>query len=384
VNIFQQQASDFSSVIDVINPSISANDNDLLTVPFNKVEFRDAIFSMHPDKCSGPDGYSPGFYQHFWTLCSDDIFKECCEWLDTGQFPPDLNITNIALIPKGSSQVSMKDWRPIALCNVLYKIISKVLANRLKNVLSQCISDNQSAFVPGRSILDNAMVAIEVLYFMKAKTRGEDRYVALKLDISKAYDRMDWNYLMAVLHKMGFNQHWIHWMRMCVESVDYSVLVNGEQVGPIIPGQGLRQGDPLSPYLFITCAEGLSSLIRDAETRGILTGTKVCRQAPSVSHLLFADDCFLFFKATEEHAHVMKDILSTYERASGQAISLPKSEIYCSRNVPDDLKHNITTTLGVQVVLGTGKYLGLPSMIGRDRKATFAYIKDRVWQRINS
>jgi len=115
VNIFQQQASDFSSVIDVINPSISANDNDLLTAPFNKVEFRDAIFSMHPDKCSGPDGYSLGFYQHFWTLCSDDIFKECCEWLDTGQFPPDLNITNIALIPKGSSQVSMKDWRPIAL-----------------------------------------------------------------------------------------------------------------------------------------------------------------------------------------------------------------------------------------------------------------------------
>ena len=136
--------------------------------------------------------------------------------------------------------------------------------------------------------------------------------------------------------------------------------------------------------MFIICAEGLSSLIRDAETRGILTGTKVCRQAPSVSHLLFADDCFLFFEATEEHAHVMKDILSTYERASGQAISLPKSEIYCSRNVPDDLKHNITTTLGVQVVLGTGKYLGLPSMIGRDRKATFAYIKDRVWQKINS
>ena len=184
VNIFQQQASDFSSVIDVIHPSISVNDNDILTTPFTKAEFRDAIFSMHPDKCSGPDGYSPGFYQHFWTLCGDDIFQECCGWLDTGQFPPDLNITNIALIPKGSSQVSMKDWRPIALCNVLYKIISKVLANRLKNVLSHCIFDNQSAFVPGRSILDNAMVAIEVLHFMKAKTRGEDRYVALKLDIS--------------------------------------------------------------------------------------------------------------------------------------------------------------------------------------------------------
>lgn len=144
------------------------------------------------------------------------------------------------------------------------------------------------------------------------------------------------------------------------------------------------RGSSLSPYLFIICAEGLSSLIRDAETRGVLTGTKVCRQAPSVSHLLFADDCFLFFKANEDQAHVMKHILSTYELASGQAISLPKSEIYCSRNVPDDLKANITDILGVQLVLGTGKYLGLPSMIGRDRNATFAYIKDRVWQRINS
>jgi len=297
---------------------------------------------------------------------------------------PNLNITNIALIPKGSTQVSVKDWQPIALFNVLYKIISKVLANRLKKVLPKCISDNQSAFVPGRSILDNAMVAIEVLHFMKAKTRGEDRYVALKLDISKAYDRMDCNYLRVVLNKMGFHDRWIHWMCMCVESVDYSMLVNGTQVGPIIPGRGLRQGDPLSPYLFIICAEGLSSVIRDAETRRVLTGTKVCRQAPSVSHLLFADDCFLFFKANEDQAHVMKNILSTYELASGQVISLSKSEIYCSRNFPDDLKANIIDTLGIQVVLGTGKYLGLPSMIGRDRNATFAYIKDRVWQKINS
>jgi len=364
--------------------SISTVDNDKLTEPFTKAEFRSAIFSMHPDKCSGPDGYSPGFYQHFWNLCSDDIFKECCAWLDTGQFPPDLNITNIALIPKGSSQVSMKDWRPIALCNVLYKIIAKVLANRLKPVLSQCISDNQYAFVPGRSILDNAMVAIEVLHFMQTKTRGADRYVALKLDISKAYDRMDWEYLRAVMTKMGFHDRWIHWMSMCVESVDYSVLVNGEQVGPIIPGRSLRQGDPLSPYLFILCAEGLSALIRDAESRGELTGTKICRRAPSVSHLLFADDCFLFFKADENQTNVLKNILTTYETTSGQAISLPKSEIFCSRNVPDPLKQTITNILGVQVVLGTGKYPGLPSMIGRNRNATFAYIKDRVWQKINS
>ena len=183
---------------------------------------------------------------------------------------------------------------------------------------------------------------------------------------------------------MGFNQKWIQWMVMCIESVDYSVLVNGEHVGPVIPGRGLRQGDLLSPYLFITCAEGLSSLIRNAEESGTISGTSICRGAPSVSHLLFADDCFLFFKAEESQAHVMKNILNVYEAASGQAISLPKSEIFYSRNVTDDLKNNITNILAVRAVLGTGKYLGMPSMIGRDRTATFAYIKDRVWQRINS
>jgi len=296
VNIFQKHGSVSDYVIDVINQSIFALENERLTAPFTKGEFRDAIFSMHPDKCPGLDGFNPGFYQHFWNLCNDDIFKECCAWLETGQFPPDLNMTNIALIPKGNSQLSMKDWRPIALCNVLYKIISKVLANKLKGVLSQCISDNQTAFVPSRSILDNAMVAIEVIHFMKTKTRGTDRYVALKLDISKAYDCMDWDYLRAVMVKMGFNAKWIHWISMCVESVDYFVLVNNEQVDPIIPGRGLRQGDPLSLYLLIICAEGLSSLIRDAEARNVITGTKVCRRAPSISHLLFVDDYFLFYQ----------------------------------------------------------------------------------------
>jgi len=137
-----------------------------------------------------------------------------------------------------------------------------------------------------------------MLHFMQTKTRREDMYVTLKLDISKAYDCMDWESLCAYMSKMGFHDCWIHWMSMCVESVGYSILVNGEQVGPIIVGHRLRQGDPISPYLFIICVEGLSTLIRDVESRGELTGTKICRREPSVSPLLFADDYFLFSKQT--------------------------------------------------------------------------------------
>jgi hypothetical protein len=118
--------------------------------------------------------------------------------------------------------------------------------------------------------------------------------LALKIDISKAYDRVDWSFLKGMLERLGFDDKWIRWMMMCVNSVNYSIMLNAERVGPIAPGRGLRQGDPLSPYLFLLVAEGLSALIHEAVGRGKLHGAKICRRAPVVSHLLFADSCFCF------------------------------------------------------------------------------------------
>jgi len=125
----------------------------------------------------------------------------------------------------------MRDWRPIALCNVLYESMAKVLASRLKNILHKCISKNQLAFVPRRSILDKAMIAIEVVHHMKVSKRARGKNVALKLDISKAYDRIDWLYLKEVMLYMGFNSQWVQWIMMCVETVDYSI---GTLVYPIL------------------------------------------------------------------------------------------------------------------------------------------------------
>nr|KYP48455.1 hypothetical protein KK1_029830 [Cajanus cajan] len=147
--------------------------------------------------------------------------------------------------------------------------------------------------------------------------------------------------------------------------------------------RGLRQGDPLSPYLFILCAEGLSSLLRKAEARGELHGAKICRGAPQVSHLLFADDCFLFCKAIERECTTLRTILQQYESASGQAINLQKSEIYYSKNTTTRTRTSINAILGVHKCIGTGKYLGLPSMVGRNKRAVFSYVKDRIWKKIN-
>lgn len=178
---------------------------------------------------------------------------------------------------------------------------------------------------------------------------------------------------------MGLCQKWVDWILLCVESVDY----NGEKVGHVVPGRGLKQEDMLSPYLFILCAEGLSSLIRKVEGKGDIKGTKICKNAPIITDLIFVDDCFLFFKAKESQAHAMKDILTIYEGASGQSINFQKSEFFCSRNVDNTTKNLISNILGVQQVLGTSKYQGVPSMVGRSRTSTFKFIKDKVWKRIN-
>jgi hypothetical protein len=161
-------------------------------------------------------------------LCGDDVFSAGKDWLWRGYFPSTLNETNICLIPKCENPGSMKDFRPISLCNVLYKVVSKLLANRLKGVLSKYISEEQSAFVEGRSIIDNALIAIEIIHCLKRRTKGAKGELALKIDFSKAYDKVEWSYLKGVLVKLGFSDTWIKWMMLCVSSVNYSALVNFE------------------------------------------------------------------------------------------------------------------------------------------------------------
>lgn len=144
----------------------------------------------------------------------------------------------------------MKDLRPIALCNILYKVIAKVLANRLKDILPDIITENQSAFVPGWNISDNVLVAFELLHFMKKKNYGSNGEVALKLDVSKAYDRVYWSYLKNHMEKMGFASKWISWGMLCVQTVSYSISFNGSQIGPVNPNRGLRQGPIPYPRIY--------------------------------------------------------------------------------------------------------------------------------------
>lgn len=383
-DLFEASDGVYDPVISTVLPRVTNSENALLTEPFTIEEFKKALFQMHPDKSPGPDGFNPVFFQRFWNIVGTDIFDGAIEWVKRLEFPAGLNDTNLVLIPKCSSPASMKDWRPIALCNVVYKILSKVLANRLKRVLPNIISRYQSAFVPGRSILDNVLIAFEIIHFMRRKSKGKQGNVALKIDISKAYDRLDWNYLRLIMLKLGFSSRWVDIIMMCVSSVSYHAVVNGRLVGPISPKRGLRQGDPLSPYLFIICAEGLSSLINHAVMENRYHGVRICRGAPVISHLLFADDSMFFFKAATDECSSMKNILDVYEYASGQAVNLNKSGIMFSNNVSMSDRTRLSNCLGVNQPLDTGRYLGLPSLIGRSKRSIFSFIRNRLWQRIQS
>ena len=184
--------------------------------------------------------------------------------------------------------------------NVVSRIISKVLANWLKSILPNVISDSQSAFVPGRIITDNTTVAFEMLHRMRNRTKGRKGHMAVKLDISKAYDRVEWEFLQRIMQKIGLPDQWVNLAMETVRTTSYSTLINGEPRGFFTPTRGIKQGDPLSSYLFLLCVEGLSSLIWRAVGSQLLKGVMSCQGGVRVSHLLFADDSLLFCEATIE------------------------------------------------------------------------------------
>lgn len=288
---------------------------------------------MDPDKAPGPDGMTPAFYQKHWAIVGHDVVELVRMFMQEGMLPEGINDTNVVLIPKKKCPTTVGDLRPISLCNVLVKIITKVMANRMKNMLDGVVSENQSAFIPGRLITDNIMVGYEMIHYLKRKRRGKKGCMAVKIDMSKAYDRIEWEYLRELMSKMGFHDWWVQLVLKCVSSVNYTITHGAREMGPVVPSRGLRQGDPLSPYLFILCAEGLSALIRKYESNQLIKGIKICRAAPSISHLFFADDSYLFCNADDSDALNLMELLQVFEEASGQQVNLMKSSVVYSSNV---------------------------------------------------
>ncbi|KAF7814301.1 reverse transcriptase [Senna tora] len=281
--------------------SVFEEDNVLLMKEVTVEEIRRAAFDLGAMKAPGPDGYSGKFYHVSWSVVGDQETKAVLDFFNNGGSVESINETNIVVIPKVDKP------------------------------------EVQRGFIKGRSINDNIIIAYEVYHYLKNRARGGKFELALKIDMAKAYDKVEWDFLEHVLLKLGFCNGWVRKIMACVSSVNYNVLVGGRNVAEFKPERGLRQGDPLSPCLFILVADVLSSMLNKAVNDGRLCGIKLAR-----------GDCV-----------VVAEILKAYCEAFGQDMNLDKSNLFYSKNTPLEIKDDMCILVGRDALqLGIGWKLG--------------------------
>jgi len=247
-------------------------------------------------------------------------------------------------------------FRPIALCNVVYKIIYKVIANRLRPLLPILVFEEQIRYVEGRQILNNIIQAHEVVHSLK---NNKQAGMIIQLDLVKAYDKLSWSYIRDVLKVYGFDHNWIRWVMALVTSASFSILLNGSPSRTFWPLRGLRKGDPLSPFLFILMMEGLGKAINAAKVEGRIQGLKLTQNGYTLTHQQFVDDTMLHGTPTVKKAKAFKQILHDFAMVAGTEVSLTKSKVFLF-NTNIAIQRNLSRILGFQRDHLPSKYLGMP------------------------
>ncbi|XP_073037089.1 uncharacterized protein [Primulina eburnea] len=358
---------------------ISAVENDGIAAIPSLEEVRATVFSIHPDSVAGPDGFSSAFFQHCWEIVHQDVFGAVLDFFRGSPMPQGFTATTITLIPKVEGARAWSDFRPISLCNVTNKIISKLLYSRLRDVVEKLISPNQSGFVPGRMISDNILLAQELTHSITLPTRGGN--VILKLDMAKAYDRVQWPFLFDVLRHFGFSERVVALVSACISHCHFSVNINGSLSGFFGSTRGLRQGDPLSPLLFVLGAEYLS--------RGL---DRLYLQLPElryrsdcdilISHLAYADDVIIFASGGSRGMQRLVDFLHHYENCSGQRVNAAKSSLILPPRCSGRLRSRLLRITGFAEGHLPLKYLGVPLFRGNRTCSLFEPLLQSVRRKL--
>ncbi|KAJ0886252.1 putative RNA-directed DNA polymerase transcription factor bZIP family [Helianthus annuus] len=350
-----------------------------MVVTVSRDEVKKAMFQIADEKAPGPDGYTAKFFKAAWGIIGEDIVDAVLEFFINGKILKEINATIISVVPKVKVPNVVNQFRPIACCNVIYKCISKVLCNRLKNVLGKLVSTNQSAFVPGRLISDNILLSQELVKGYEWK-QGCPR-VALKIDLQKAYDSVDHGFLEECMKQFGLHAKFVKWVMVCMTSVHYSVAYQGNLYGFFKGERGVRQGDPISPYLFTLVMEVLNLMLirRIKEFKEFKYHWK-CGKL-KLTHLCFADDLFIFSGADVHSIEVIKDALNEFSAVSGLVPNMNKSDIIFG-NVNEMVQKQIQEILPFNVGKFPMKYLGIPlsskMLYLKDCKVLIDKVKARI------
>ncbi|PKU62559.1 Putative ribonuclease H protein [Dendrobium catenatum] len=324
---------------------------DSLVAPISDKEIKDVVFAGNSDSSPGPDGFSFAFYQKSWHIIGYYICIAVKHFFTSGCLPKGAKATVITLIPKGSHSSSIADFRPISLCNVFYKIIAKIIANRMKLIMPHIIHESQSGFIANRISTDNIILVTEVL----KQYKGHHKFFCAKLDIKKAFDSISRDFLLDRLRRKGFPDLFIKWIRGCISDVYFSICINGSLEGFFKSSSCLRQGCPLSPLLFCIAMDGLSHCLNNNPIASF-AGFK--HKNLCLSHLMYADDLLVFGEASLSNIACLKDILSYFKDASGLCINPAKSSILFSKAV--DNPDVMANSLRISNLEDLFTYLGIP------------------------
>lgn len=317
---------------------------------------RQVIFGIPGGKSPGPDGFSAQFYQDCWDVIGKSVSEAVVDSLNAWKLLKVLNNTTITLIPKVICLNNVGDYRPIACCNVLYKVMIKMISERLRSILPGIIAENQGAFVKGRYVAHNVMICQDLIKFYGRKITRPG--CLIKLDIKKAYDTLEWDCIEEMMKALKFPDSFVRLVIECVKIPKFSLLLSGSSKGYFGANRGLRQGDPMSPLLFVIVMEYLSRILRSLDRKEGFKFHHRC-EGIKLNHLIFADDVLLFSNGDLRSVHYMMQGLELFSQTSGLMPNPLKTNVYCSR-MGDREVQQVRDMTGFQVERLPFMYLGVP------------------------
>lgn len=353
---------------------------DYLTMEFSDQDIKDAFFSIPGSKAPGPDGFNSTFFKEAWHIVGEEVCNAVRDFFHEGKLLKQINCTKLTLIPKSQFPQNVSDFRPIACCNTLYKGITKLICTRLKNILPHIIAPNQAGFIQGRQIFHNISIVQDLVGAYNRKATPP--CCMLKVDIRKAYDSVDWEFLREMLVALNFPQKFIGWIMACVTSPSFSLCINGSSHGFFQGKRGLRQGDPMSPLLFVICMEYLSRLLLFAGKQKDYFFHYRCKSL-ALNHLVFADDLLIFCKGDYDSIMWNLRSLATFAATSGLSANAGKSAIYTC-NMEDNVKQQVLQMTRYREEPLPFSYLGVKISAKRLSKDDCQFLIDKIASRLRT